>query len=140
VAQIVREAERVAGRPPGSVRVYATVVVACDLPAAEEIEVVGARAVTYYQIPGFGERLTGVNRWDPEPLTRLRSHPLLAGVRGSADSVLTREGLVDVASVLPAAWTGEAAAVGSARHYHEVVLHGSTPDRLGGLLGDDGGR
>jgi 5,10-methylenetetrahydromethanopterin reductase len=148
--QVVREAERVAGRPPRSVRVYATVVVACDLPAAEEIEVVGARAVTYYQIPGFGERLAEVNGWDPESLTRLRSHPLLAGVRGSADSVLTREALVEVASVLPAAWTSEAAAVGSARHCHavferyreagcdELVLHGSTPDRLGGLLSDDG--
>ena len=146
-AQIVRDAERATGRPPGSVRVYATVVVACDLPTEDEIAVVGARAVTYYQIPGFGERLAEVNGWDPEPLMRLRSHPLLAGVRGSADSVLTREQLVEVASVLPAAWTGEAAAVGSAPSCHatferyreaganELVLHGSTPDRLGNLLG-----
>ncbi|WP_233213374.1 TIGR03857 family LLM class F420-dependent oxidoreductase [Mycobacterium hubeiense] len=142
----VREAERAVGRPRGSVRVYATVVTACELDADEELAVVGARAVTYYQIPGFGERLAAVNGWDPEPLTRLRSHPLLAGIRGAADSVLSREELVEVASVLPAAWTGEAAAVGTVcacgsmfGRYREagadeLVLHGTTPDRLGPLV------
>jgi len=143
---VLRDAERAAGRPPGCVRIYVTVVVACDLPADEEIAVVGARAVTYYQISGFGERLAAVNGWDLESLTRLRSHPLLDGVRGSADSVLTREELVEVASLLPAAWTGEAAAIGGAAACHaaferyreagadELVLHGSTPDRLGPLF------
>lgn len=145
---VVREAEKSAGRPVGSARVYATVVVGCDLPAPEELAVVGARAVTYYQIPGFGEQLAAVNGWDQEPLQRLRSHPLLAGIRGSADSVLTREELVEVASVLPAEWTGAAAAAGSARHCHELferyreagadelVLHGSTPDQLLPLFGE----
>jgi hypothetical protein len=125
--------------------VYATVVAACDLPAEQELAMVGARAVTYYQIPGFGERLAAVNGWDPEPLARLRTHPRLVGIRGAADSVLTREELVEVASVLPTAWTA-AAAIGSARSCHdtfdryreagadELVLHGSTPDRLGPLF------
>ncbi len=143
---IVRDAERSAGRPIGRVRVYATVVVACDLPAAEELAVVGARAVTYYQIPGFGERLAAANGWDPEPLERLRSHSLLAGIRGAADSVLTREQLVEVASVLPVEWTSQAAAIGSPGTCHEaferfrdagadeLVLHGSTPDLLGPLF------
>jgi 5,10-methylenetetrahydromethanopterin reductase len=142
----VRDAERAAGRPTGSVRVYATVVVACELPAEEELAVVGARAVTYYQIPGFGERLAMVNGWDPDPLSRLRSHPLLAGIRGSADSVLTREELVEVAAVLPRRWIDDAAATGSAPSCHatferyrevgadELVLHGSTPDRLEALF------
>jgi 5,10-methylenetetrahydromethanopterin reductase len=139
---VVRDAERSAGRPAGSVRVYATVVVACDLPAEDEAAVVGARAVTYYQIPGFGESLAAVNGWDGEPLQRLRSHPLLAGIRGAADSVLTRAELIDVASVLPPEWTAGAAAVGSSRSCREsferyraagadeLVLHGSTPDQL----------
>ena len=145
--RVVREAEQAAGRAEGSVRVYATVVVACDQPPAEEMAVVGARAVTYYQVPGLGERLAQVNNWEPDALTRLRSHPRLAGVKGSADSVLTREQLVDVVSALPAQWIGEAAAVGSARACFdvfecyreagadEIVLHGSTPDQLGVLLG-----
>jgi 5,10-methylenetetrahydromethanopterin reductase len=144
---VVREAERAAGRPRGAVRVYATVVVACDLSPAEEMAVVGARAVTYYQVPGLGERLAETNNWEPDALTRLRSHPRLAGVKGSADSVLTREQLVDVVLALPSQWIGEAAAVGSARacfdvfeRYREagadeLVLHGSTPDQLGVLLG-----
>lgn len=143
---VVRDAERSASRPAGSVRVYATVVVACGLPAADELAVMGARAVTYYQIPGFGERLAQVNGWDVDSLQRLRSHPLLAGIRGAADSVLTREELVEVASVLPSEWISEAAAVGSAGNCHEVferyreagadelVLHGSTPDQLGPLF------
>src|SRR6202034_404693 len=138
---LVRGAERAAGRPAGSVRVYATVVVACDLPPDSELAVVGARAVTYYQIPAFGERLAGANEWDPEPLTRLRSHPLLDGIRGSADSVLAREELIEVASLLPAAWTGDAAAIGSASACHQVFqsyreaggdelgFHGATPHR-----------
>jgi hypothetical protein len=125
-------------------------VVACELPRDEELAVVGARAVTYYQIPGFGERLATVNGWDPEPLTRLRSHPLLDGIRGSADSVLTRGQLVGIASVLPAAWTAEAAAIGSAPVCHQVfqryreagadelVLHGSTPDLLDPLFAPAG--
>src|ERR1700744_4949701 len=147
---VVRDAERAAGRPAGSVRIYVTVVVACALPTEEELAVVGARAVTYYQIPGFGERLAAVNGWDPEPLTRLRSHPLLDGIKGAAASVLSRKQLVSVASVLPAAWTGDAAAIGSASACHEVfrryreagaeelVLHGSTPDRLQPLFADAG--
>jgi probable F420-dependent oxidoreductase len=142
----VREAQRAAGRHRDAVRVYATVVVACDLPVDEELAVVGGRAVSYYQIPGFGERLAAVNGWDPESLVRLRSHPLLAGLRGAADSVLTQQQLADVASVLPAAWTVDAAAIGSAAHCHrvfdeyrdagadELVLHGTPPDRLGSLL------
>lgn len=145
-ADLVRGAERASGRPAGSVRVYATVVVACDLPPDEEVAVVAARAVAYYQIPGFGERLAAANGWDTEPLTRLRSHPVLRDVRGSADSVLTREEVVEVASLLPAAWIGEASATGAAAACHtaferyreagadELVLHGSTPDRLGAVF------
>jgi probable F420-dependent oxidoreductase len=145
--QCVREAARLADRSPGSVRVYATVVVACELTAQQEAAVVGARAVSYYQIPGFGEGLAAVNGWHSEPLTRMRSHPLLAGIRGSADSVLTRDELMEVASVLPGEWTREAAAIGSARACHrvfenyrdagadELVLHGSTPEQLDPLFG-----
>jgi 5,10-methylenetetrahydromethanopterin reductase len=144
--RVVRDAERTAGRAEGTVRVYATVVVACDLPADEEVAVVGARAVTYYQIPGFGERLATVNQWDPDALGRLRSHALLAGIRGSADSVLSREELIEVASTLPTDWTEGAAAVGTASNCHQVferyrdagadelVLHGMTPDRMGSSL------
>ena len=145
--QLVRDAEKEAGREAGSVRVYATVVVACGLDPAEEMAVVGARAVTYYQIPNFGEQLAKVNGWSVDDLDALRTHPHLVGVRGAADSVRTREQLTEVAEALPAEWIRSASAVGSAadcrqtfERYRaagadELVLHGSTPDQLGPLFG-----
>lgn len=145
-ADRVREAAAAAGRDPASVRVCATVVVAPDLDADEETEVVAARAVTYFQIPEFGELLASVNQWDPAPLEHLRAHPQLAGLRGSADSAFTRDQLADVASRIPAVWLESAAASGTADQCagrmaeylaagaDELVLHGTTPDRLGPLL------
>jgi 5,10-methylenetetrahydromethanopterin reductase len=145
-AERVRAAAKAAGRDAAAVRVYATVVVAPDLTPAEEEAVVAARAVTYFQIPEFGERLALLNGWDPAALEHLRAHPKLAGLRGSADSVFTRGELTEVSRRLPAEWLQTAAAVGSAEQCaarlgdyfaagaDELVLHGSTPELLGPLL------
>src|SRR6202012_6262160 len=128
------------GRDPASVRVYATVVTASGLPPEEEAAVVGGRAVTYFQIPGFGEQLAGVNGWDTAPLARLRAHPQVSGVKGAADFVRTRDQLTGAAAELPADWLSSAAAVGTpdecvarfgdylAAGAGELVFHGSTPD------------
>lgn len=145
-AKIVRDAAAVAGRAPGDVRVYAIVVTAPDLTTREEAAVVGARAVTYFQIKGFGERLAGVNEWDIAPLDKLRAHPLLANLRGSADGAFTRDQLLDVARLLPEEWLEDASATGSAAHCadrvtryleagaDEIILHGSTPELLGPMI------
>jgi probable F420-dependent oxidoreductase len=145
-ARAVRKAAADAGREPGDVRVYATVVVAPDLPEREEAAVVGARAVTYFQIPGFGERLAGVNQWETAPLDELRSAPMLADLRGSADTHFTRDELVEVSQLLPRAWLEDGAAIGSAGDCasrvieyldagaDELILHGSTAELLGPLL------
>ncbi len=142
-AAAVRRAAEQAGRDPASVRVYATVVTAPDLPEREEIEIVGSRAVTYFQIPGFGDVLARANDWDVVALDKLRSHPLLTGVRGSADNVFTRDQLREVSMALPQEWLSSASATGAAAHcarrWHEyleagadeLVLHGSTPELLG---------
>lgn len=58
-AEQVRSAAERAGRDPASVRVVATVVTAPDLPIGEEEAVIGGRAVTYYQIPSFGQPRLG---------------------------------------------------------------------------------
>ncbi|HVW41716.1 MAG TPA: TIGR03857 family LLM class F420-dependent oxidoreductase [Amycolatopsis sp.] len=146
-AATVREAAESAGRDPSSIKVYATVVTASGLPPEEEAAVVGGRAVTYFQIPGFGERLAGTNGWDTAPLQRLREHPQLKGVKGSADFVRTRDQLTDAATTLPAEWLASSAAVGSPEHCvgrfaeylaagaDELVLHGSTPDQLPPVIG-----
>jgi len=142
-AEIVRTAAEQAGRDPASVRVHATVVTAADLPERELIEIVGSRAVTYFQIPSFGDVLARANGWDPAALQTLREHPLLAGVRGSADNVFTRDQLRDVSHALPQEWLEQASASGTAAdcatRWHEylaagadeLVLHGSAPELLG---------
>jgi 5,10-methylenetetrahydromethanopterin reductase len=138
----VRDAAGDAGRDPASVRVYATVITASGLPPEEEAAVVGGRAVTYFQIPGFGEQLAGANGWDTAPLRQLREHPQVSGIKGAADFVRTRDQLTEAATVLPAEWLDSAAAVGTpdkcvvrfgdyfAAGADELVLHGSTPDQL----------
>ncbi|WP_132472070.1 TIGR03857 family LLM class F420-dependent oxidoreductase [Rhodococcus sp. SMB37] len=145
-AATVRAAASEAGRNPADVRIYATVVVASGLEPEEEAAVVGGRAVTYYQIPGFGEQLARVNEWDPAALDVLRSHPHLVGLKGAADSVRTRDQLVEASSALPPEWITGAAALGSPAACHEtfaryreagadeLVLHGSTPDQLGSVV------
>jgi 5,10-methylenetetrahydromethanopterin reductase len=142
-AAAVRTAAEQAGRDPASVRVYATVVTAADLPEREEVEIVGSRAVTYFQIPGFGDVLARANGWDPAGLEKLRTHPLLSGLRGSADGAFTRDQLREVSLALPAEWISSASATGTAaqaaarwQQYldagaDELVLHGSTPELLG---------
>ncbi|HEY3879565.1 MAG TPA: TIGR03857 family LLM class F420-dependent oxidoreductase [Trebonia sp.] len=145
-AAAVRASAADAGRDPASVRVYATVVTASGLPPAEEAAVVGGRAVTYFQIPGFGEQLAEANGWDTAPLKLLRSHPQVNGVRGPADFSRTRDQLTGAASVLPEHWLRSAAAVGTpdqcvarfgdylAAGADELVLHGSTPDQLPAVI------
>ncbi|MFD6065320.1 TIGR03857 family LLM class F420-dependent oxidoreductase [Rhodococcus wratislaviensis] len=148
-AAAVRSAAEEAGRDPAGVRIFATVVVASGLATAEEAAVVGGRAVTYYQIPGFGEQLARVNGWDADALSALRNHPQLSGLKGAADSVRTRAQLVDAASAMPPRWITEAAALGSSAECREtferyrdagadeLVLHGSTPDQLGAVVGTE---
>jgi probable F420-dependent oxidoreductase len=145
-ARVVRDAAAAAGRGPSEVRVYATVVVAPDLTEREEEAVVGARAVTYFQIPAFGDRLAEANGWDPGQLEGLRGHPKMANVRGSADTVFTRAELAEVSRLVPRTWLEAGAAIGGAsdcarrvREYldagaDELILHGSTPELLGPLL------
>jgi len=145
-AGIVHAAAERAGRDPKSVRIYHNIIVAPDLAREEEEAVVGGRAITYFQVPGYGELITGINGWDPAPLARMRAHPRLANLGGkTADQAYTRMELVDVSRTLPASWYEEGAAMGSAAHCaqrlcefldagaDELVLHGSAPKQMGDL-------
>jgi 5,10-methylenetetrahydromethanopterin reductase len=142
-AAIARAAAEQAGKDPASVRIYATVVTAPDLPEREELEIVGARAVTYFQIPSFGDVLASANNWDTSALVKLRTHPLMINLRGSADNAFTRDQLREVSLTLPPEWLATGSASGTAKHCSErwqeyldagadeLVLHGSTPELLG---------
>ena len=77
----VRRAAEVAGKDPAALRVVATVVVAPDLPLAQEEAMIGGPAVTYFQIPKFGELLAGVNEFDIAEVEKLRAHPKLIGIK-----------------------------------------------------------
>lgn len=144
--KLVRDAAEKAGRDPRSVRIYHNVIVAPDLAPDEEEAVVGGRAITYFQVPGYGELIAGINGWDAAPLDRMRAHPQIAGLGGKlADQAFTRVQLVDVSRSLPRFWYEEGAAIGSARRCaaklgefldagaDEIVLHGSAPKQMGSL-------
>jgi len=145
-AKIVRDAAEQAGRDPASVRIYHNIIVAPDLPKDEEEAVVGGRAVTYFELPGFGEMIVDINGWDRGVLDRLRAHPQIAALHGKpADQAFTRQELVEVSRILPQAWLDEGAAVGSAARCadqlmnyldagaDEILLHGSAPKDMGPL-------
>lgn len=144
--KIVREAAEKAGRDPMAVRIYHNIIVAPDLPADEEEAVVRGRAITYFELPGFGDLIVDINGWDKAVLDQVRAHPKIAGLNGKpADQAYTRAELVDVGRILPQQWIDEGAAVGSAAQCadqlmayldagaDEILLHGSAPKDMGPL-------
>ena len=146
-AALVHAAAEEAGRDPKTVKIYATVVTAPELPSKEEASIVGGRAVTYFQNPLIGGLLANANGWDPADADNLRNHPMFASPETkTADRAFTRDQLVEVSRELPAWWLTEAAAVGSAgqcaaklQDYvaagaDEILLHGLSPFQLQPLL------
>lgn len=144
--KIVRDAAEAAGRDPMSVRIYHNIIVAPDLEKSEEEAVVGGRAITYLQTPGFGEIIANTNGWDVGVLDKIRQHPQMASLKGvNADQAFTREQLVEVSRVIPQSWFDEGAAVGSAENCaktlgtfldagaDEILLHGCAPKDMGNL-------
>src|SRR3546814_15820430 len=78
-----------------SVRIYHIIIVAPDLPKDEEEAVVGGRAITYFELPGFGDLIVDINGWDKKVLENIRAHPKIAGLNGKpADQAYTRQELV----------------------------------------------
>jgi probable F420-dependent oxidoreductase len=145
MAGIAREGARKAGRDPAAFRVYANVIAAPDLEAADEEAIVGGRAVTY--LHGYGELLVDANGWSRAPLQRLREQPVFARLGGEmADLAFTRQQLVEASRVLPDQWFSSSCAIGSStrcaqrlKEYidagaDEIVLHGSAPSQMPGMI------
>lgn len=148
-ARIVREAAEKAGRDPAAVRVYHNIIAAPDLPKSEEDAVVRGRAITYFELPGFGDLIADINEWDKSVLDRIRAHPKIAALNGKpADQAYTRQELVDVGELIPQQWIDEGAAVGTAAQCadqlmayldagaDEILLHGAAPKDFGQLCGE----
>jgi len=144
--RIVREAAEKAGRDPMSVRIYHNIIVAPDLPKDEEDAVVRGRAITYFELPGFGDLIVEINEWDKAVIDQIRAHPKIACLNGKpADQAYTRQELVDVGQLLPQQWIDDGAAVGTAAQCadqlmayldagaDEILLHGAAPQDMGPL-------
>ena len=144
---IARNGAADAGRDPGALRCFATVVVAPDLTDADTALAVGARAAGYFQLRGLGDALAAANGWDASDLARYRAQPKLAELGDrSADKALPRDELIKLSRAMPADWLPSSSAAGDVdtctarlRAYldagaDELVLHGSTAERLGGLV------
>ena len=145
-AKIVRDAAEKAGRDPMAVRIYHNIIVAPDLPKDEEDAVVRGRAITYFELPGFGDLIVEINEWDKSVLDQIRAHPKIAALNGKpADQAYTRQELVDVGQILPQRWIDDGAAVGTAAQCadqlmayleagaDEILLHGAAPKDMGPL-------
>ncbi len=114
---------------------------------ADEAELaIRARGAGYFHVSGLGDALVRANGWDDADLVRYRSHPAFAALGGrQADKAMSRSELIEVSRALPDDWIASASVVGDAttaaarlREYlaagaEEIILHGSTADRYGGL-------
>jgi len=144
---IVRKAAEEAGRDPAAVKIYAEVVVAPDATEAEIVSAVKVRAVTYFTIRYLGGQLVEMNGWDSAPLERLLADPRylnIEGQKGTHEEL--RERMKEAVGILPPQCLTDGAAAGSAQavakrllEYRgagadEIVLHGTTTDRLGSLV------
>ena len=146
-AAIVRKAAKEAGRDPAAVRIYAEVVVAPDAGAAEILSAVQVRAVTYFTVRDLGAQLIAMNGWDPAPMEQLLADPRFLNIEGQKGThAELRARMQEAIGVLPPHWLDDGAAAGSAQavarrlvEFHdagadEIVLHGTTPERLGPLV------
>ncbi|MHB8694702.1 MAG: TIGR03857 family LLM class F420-dependent oxidoreductase [Solirubrobacteraceae bacterium] len=128
-------------RDPRTLKVSHYIVTAPDFEQAEELAVVNARALTYLQIPGLGDRIIDANGWDHAPIKRL-ARQLGDGI---ADQRFHREQLLEIAASLPQEWMRSGAAIGTAETccktlasffdagVDDIVFHGSTPAQNDGL-------
>ena len=118
-----------------------------DATAAEIQSAVQVRAVTYFTVRDLGSQLIAMNGWDPEPMERLLADPRFLNIEGQKGThAELRERMREAIGVLPPHWLEQGAAAGSASAVarrliefrgagaDEIVLHGTTPDRLGPLV------
>lgn len=145
---IAKESAKEAGRDPDALQFYATVVVAPNtLDPAQRLDMVEARAVSYFMHEMIGGALAAANGWDLAPVRRLVDAGLARLEYENAAIADKRQRMAAAAALLPAEWISSAAAVGSVRDcverlsaYREagadfIILHGSTPAQQAVLFG-----
>ncbi len=143
--KIVHDAAEAAGRDPGSVKIWSTMVCAADQDADETSAIGPARLLTYVHMEGYGEQIFAANEWNPGILKKIRAHPLFEGGR-TADQDFSRYETAEVAALFPDEWLASSAALGTAEHCARrlnqnfdagadgILLHGSVPKQVASLL------
>jgi len=144
---IVRNAAKAAGRDPATLKFYATVVTAPDtLTPAQRIDIVEARAVSYFMHRELGLPIIATNGWEEGPMNAVADTGLARLEYGNGTVADKRRMMAEAASLLPAAWLETGAAIGSLdrcvsrlREYLDagadyLLLHGTTPDQQGALV------
>ena len=144
--KIVKDAASKAGRDPKEIKIYATVVLASELSSDKEEEIVGGRAVSYFQNKDIADILVNFNGWDKKILRKLWDHPILRNLKSSADQTFTNKELVEVSQIFPREWLSSGSAVGTNEHCasrlreylsagaNHIIIHGSSPDQLAPTL------
>ncbi len=143
----IRAAAAAAGKDPAAIRVVATVVAAPDMSEEDAGLAINSRGAGYLEVPGLGDMIVQANGWDPADLAAYRNDPRLLALGGkTADKHLSRAELVELTRVLPSHWIASSSASGTGaqcaqtlRGYlsagaDEILIHGATADRIGGLV------
>lgn len=145
--KIVRDAASAAGRDPAAVKIYATVITVPDtLPFEARVDMLEARAVSYFMHRHVGLPIVTTNGWSEAPLDLIAAAGLSDLEFSIGDPVLKRQRMAESAGLLPSDWFTEGAAVGSVTHcvkrlaeYVDVgadyiLLHGTTPDQQADII------
>jgi probable F420-dependent oxidoreductase len=145
-AEVVHEAAVKAGRKPEDVRIIAGVPTAPDTDPNVRGYAVHGRAVSYLIHRMISTWLLKYNEWDPAPVEALEKLGLerLEVQQISPEEVHKR--LLEASALVPDEWIRDGAAVGTAAECaaklkafrkagaDEIILHGTTPDKLEGLV------
>jgi 5,10-methylenetetrahydromethanopterin reductase len=133
-------------RDPATLRIIQPIVTAPDLDDFETRSLCHARAVTYFQIPGYGESLVTANGWDPRILREIRNHPMISGDDVIADFRYHRKDLMQVARLVPDEWMQRSCGIGTVAEclktaralkdagVDEIATYGSTPAQNAALV------
>ena len=142
----LREACERIGRDPASLRIIQPIVTAPELDDVETRALCHARAVTYLQIPGYGEALVRANGWDPKVIERIRNHTQISSKTVIADFAYHRIELLEIAKLVPDEWMERSCGMGSvddclkaaqalkAAGADEIATYGSTPNQNAKLV------
>jgi len=142
----IRDACAAIDRDPNSIHIAQCVITAPELDDNETRQLAHARAVTYLQVPGYGDALVRLNHWDAAALNKLKSHRQLSGLERIADAKFHRAGLMEPAKWVPDEWMEDSCALGSVQNCveklqefknagaDEIVTYGSTPGQNAKLL------